>query len=501
MPWRAVLCSLLGGIFLGCSGDDIPCLPTSGGPHWLVEGEDLQAAMRCATGIDLPVDLEVEGVPPGADFDAESRVLRWTPGLGQAGNYDLVFRIPSYGETKRERIGVADAWESAANLPISNFLEYPEEFGLPVLHLEVEENEMNGTSFVPAKVTYGGHLYEVGAKYRGKSSRKYPKKSMTLKFSKDDRFADPSRNFVGRKKIALITTFDDNSYVRARLAFELWRRLDPRHVFVRTYHVVVYVNGSYHGLYLLADKVNDDLVKRFGLSGDGNLYQATKQEANFSLLTRKGDPKQSLAVGYRKKEGAPAEGEPGAFDDLEALVRWVAEAPDEEFRLSLKKLVRIEDYEHWWFLVMFALAGDNDEKNTYHFHDPRSGPWRVFLWDFNWSFGQDWRTRREDPATPRLSTHNLLFKRLLDDPDLRLKKRLKAELRRTFALDEVLPLVDGYLAEVGASARRDEAKWGESYRAYYFQKAARQDFLSHREEAEYLRAWIRARWRYLDEKF
>ena len=299
----------------------------------------------------------------------------------------------------------------------------------------------------------------------------------------------------------MVSTFDDNSYIRGRLAFELWRRLDDQHIFVRTYNAVLYVNGIYHGLYLLAEKVNDDLVERFGLREEGNLYQALFQDANFSKLDRYGAPKASLSMGYEKKEGLPLEGEPDAFGDLEELVNFVSTSTDADFRAGFSKLARQRDYENWWLLVMFALAGDNDEKNTYHYHDPQGGPWRVFLWDFNWSFGQDWQTLREPPSEPRLSTHNLLFERLLDDRGVMLKKRLKQELRETFDLEEVLALVDEYLAEVRAAALRDEQKWGAEHSTYYGATAGRKDFLDHDGEAAYLRSWIEGRWEYLDQRF
>lgn len=474
-----------------------PCEPTSGGPHAILEGEPFSAVVSCATGAELPDDLIVEGLPEGATWDEASRSIVWTPGLDQAGSYEIVLRLPELGETTTERIGVVDNWEDPANVPVLDFLAYPEEHGLPVLHLELDLRELGDAGVAPATVTYGGRVYAAEAEYRGKL---YPKKSFTLRFPEEDRFSDPVRGFDGARTIALVSGFDDNSYIRTRLLFELWRRLDAEHLYVRSFHAVVYLNGQYHGLYLLAEHVDGEVPARFGLRKDGNLYLAVDQDANFSALDRLSMPKSSLSVGYEKREGSPPAGEPGAFDDLEELVAFVSGSSDDEFRTRFAELVRRRDYENWWILVMFALAGDNDEKNSLHYHDPEGGPWRVFLAESNWAFGQNGQTVREPATTPRISTHNLLFKRLLDDPAVGLRQRLKQELHGTFALATMLELVDALQAEVKTAALRDERKWGESY-ATQFSTVGRLDLLDHEGEAAYLRAWIEERWNYLDGRF
>jgi hypothetical protein len=476
------------------------CQPTSGGPHSIVEGEPLSATIHCATGQALPADLVVEGLPTGATYEPESGALIWTPGLDQAAVYEIVLRVPSQKETTTERIGVTDRWEAPDNVPVVDFLKYPEEHGLPVLNLVVA-GQVNATASVPATVTYGGHVYAAEAQYLARTTLKYPKKSFSVTFAEEDRFSDAGRGFTGIRTIELVSSFDDNSYIRGRLASELWKRLDAEHVFVRSYNAVVYLNGVYHGLYLLAEKVDGELMGRFGLRAEGNLFQAVDQNANFSALDRYAVPKPSLSMGYEKMQGLPLGGEPGAFDDLEDLVNFVATSTDEDFRAGFAELARQRDYENWWLMVMFTLAGDSDEKNTYHYHDPEGGPWRMFLLDFNWSFGQNWQTLRELPTVPRVSTHNLLFKRLLDDPGVMLRNRLKQELRASFALEKVLALVDEYQAEVKAAALRDELKWGAEYSTYFAVPAGRTDFLNHEGEAAYLRTWIEGRWQYLDGRF
>lgn len=474
------------------------CEPTSGGPHSILEGEPFSATISCATGEALPDDLIVEGLPSGATYDPASRTLSWTPALDQAAVYDVVIKSTAQNETITERIAVTDNWEAPGNVPVADFLVYPEEHGLPVLNLEVPVGLLSAASYAPATVTYGGRTYVAEAQYRGKS---YAKKSFSVQFAEEDPFADAGRGFEGIRTLALISSFDDNSYIRSRLAFELWRRLDAEHLHVRSYNAVVYLNGVYQGLYLLAEEVDGDLLARFGLRQEGNLYRAVDQDANFSALDRLAVPKSSFSAGYEKQSGVPLAGEPGAFDDLEEFVRFVATSTDEDFRAGFSQIARQRDYENWWVMVMFTLAGDSDEKGTLHYHDPDGGLWRVFLADSNWNFGQNWQTLRELPTEPRISTHNLLFKRLLDDPAANLRVRLDQALHGPFDLASVLALVDEYQAEVKAAALRDERKWGTDYTTQFIAPVVRTDFLNHEGEAAYLRSWIEARWNYLNDRF
>ena len=127
----------------------------------------------------------------------------------------------------------------------------------------------------------------------------------------------------------------------------------------------------------------------------------------------------------------------------------------------------------------------------------------MLVWDFNWSFGQEWRTEREAPDDGRVSTHNRLFDRLLDSPRFGppLRARLVDALRGPLALEHTLPLVDAYAAEIEAASARDDRRWGADHEAYFEVAGKRQDFLSPPEERAYVRSWIEGRWAYLLAKF
>ena len=470
------------------------CRPSGGGPHWLTEEETLDLSIGCALDHDLAgEELVLDPVPPGASWDAATGRLRWTPGLDQAAVYRVRITAPSLGEEGELVIGVADAWDHPDNLPIADRLAYPMEYGVPVFFLDPAP--VADEPYVPVTIVYGGRTWQAEGKLRGASSLNYPKKSYTLKFP-GERFSDPDQDggFAHKRRVVLTTAFDDNSYIRQWLAFELWSRMEPT-IPVQAYPAVVYDGDQFRGVYTVTDHVDDDLMQASGLSERGNLYKAINHDANFRLTNASGDPKATLHDGFEKKEGAPEEGQPGAFDDLDELVEFVASADDATFAAEIGERVELADYEKWWALVTFIRADDSAGKNTYHYHDATRS-WRVVPWDFNASFGQAWTTRRL-PASPvdPYTGANRLFERLLADPELRAGMLDRARALHgdgPLALGEVLGLVDEMTARVEPVARRDWARWEAEYRAYGLW-SDRTDWTGFDEEVAYLRAWLGGR--------
>ena len=352
------------------------CAPTGGGPHWILELETVEFQLRCSTGLDLPPQqFSVGSLPLGAVYDAESATLSWTPDLDQGSVYTLELSVPAFEESGVVTIGVADRFDDPANVPVLDPTTYTEEYGLPVLHLD-NDPALNSDAYSPAVITYRGHVYFAESKLRGASSLGYPKNSYTLKFTKEDKFTDPEviDGFLEKRKIVLTSTFDDNTYLRQRLAFELWNRLDPGHIQVQAYNGVVFLDGKYWGLYLIGDHIDGYLMEDHGLLQDGDLFKARTHDANFRLTDANGNPKGTPHQGLTKSEGFPIEGEAGAFDDLDELITFVATALSSEFLAQVDSLIDRRDYEDWWIFVTAISAGDSAGKNAYHYHDPAGRP-------------------------------------------------------------------------------------------------------------------------------
>jgi spore coat protein CotH len=468
----------------GADGGGDRCRPTGGGPYWLTEGEEVAFDVSCATGLDLGQDaFAIDALPDGAEFDAGH--FAWTPGLDQAAVYRIQVAASELGETGEVLVGVADAWDADGNLPVVDPTQYPLEYGLPVLFLSPPPTAEE--PYVPVSVVYGGVEYAAEGKLRGASSLDYPKKSYILKFD-GQRFSDPDADggFMNKGHVVLTSTFDDNSYLRQWLAYELWSRLEPT-IPVQSYMAVVYMDGVYFGLYTVTDHIDGDVMRASGLSEEGNLYKAINHDANFRLTNSDGADKGTLHDGYEKKEGAPIDD----FGDLDELVKFVATASDQEFAEGIDQRVELADYEKWLITSSYSRADDSAGKNSYHYHDATRS-WRVAPWDFNASFGQDWTTRRTAAAPADFYPDaNHLFERLLAEPTLAAAfgQRYRDALAGPLAQAVVLALIDDEAARIDFGAHRDWARWEAQYRSFG-RWSDRTDWTTYDEEVQYLRDWI-----------
>lgn len=467
------------------------CLPEAGGPYWVLEGEPLTITLRCETGLSLAeAGLEIDVLPAGATWSAPAGELTWTPELDQAAVYLITFTAVGTSESTAVKVGVADAWEDPHNVPVVDPLLYTEELGLPVFFLSpVPANK----EYLAASVIHGGHVYAAEAKVRGAASLAYPKLSYTLKFTKEDKFQEPSRDFLDKRKINLHCGFDDNSHLRNRLSLDTWNRMDPGHVQMQSYSAVLYLNGEYWGLYTVIDHIDGFLMEDHGYDQHGDLFKATDPEANFSLFYR-GKRKATPHEGVEKTEGIPLDGEPEAFRDLDDVVRFVEQANVAAFRAEIGSRIDLRDYQDWWMLSVLVYANDSVNKNSYHYHDV--GPFRFIPWDYNASFGQNWRTVRRSPEIDEDFTGvNRLFERLVLDPAMRgpLDERYARILAERVPVHEMLARIDQMTREIEPSAKRDEAKWADEYRSF-FRWSDRSDFTTWEEEVAYVRAWTETRW-------
>jgi hypothetical protein len=361
-----------------------------------------------------------------------------------------------------------------------------EESGLPVFHLRPLAG-LEDENYRPAEIVFRGRSWPAAeAKYRGRSSLAYPKKSFTLKFPKADRFSDPDRGFVDRRRLVLITTFDDTSRLRQRLALELWSRISG--IKLRTASAIVYVDGVYQGIYTVADHIDEDLLVAQGRAAGGTLYKAVSHDANFFGL-------EQIQTAFELKEGAPAAD--GSFADLADLITFLRSGSGADAH-ALAERIDLDSYRAWLVLVTAILATDTLAKNAYHHRDPRDGLWRTVLWDFNASFGQDWDTTRFGTNVDPLSlatASNLIFSRLVNTPGLAegTRESYRALLAGPLSREVVLGLVADYARELAPAVPRDEQRWGQEHRAFP-RWAARTDFKDFDAEVAYVRRWIETRW-------
>jgi len=137
--------------------------------------------------------------------------------------------------------------------------------------------------------------YKVGISFKGNSSLKstYQQgiKKLPLKLDFDE-FEDTypaidNQRFFGFKQVSLKNNYDDKSFVREKVASDLFYAFglaSPMTAFYRVY--VDFGEGStYFGLYTMVEEVDNTVIKTQFASNDGNLYKPEGSAATFAAGT------------------------------------------------------------------------------------------------------------------------------------------------------------------------------------------------------------------------
>ena len=497
---------------------EVECRPrivseeTEGDEVFVTEGETLTVVFDCASGLDRSeFEATVNPLPPGARFDDESWELTWETSLTDAGHHEVALAVHPVDlgdwqiEEETVELWVADGHDDPLNVPVDP-VEYTEEWGLPVIHLEPSEELSQ--CHVPATVTFMGRSYEAEMKIRGGISVRYPKNSFTVRFDEDDLDADVL-GLGDEDHLVLITTFDDNSYVRQMLAYDLWAEMaehwGEQRFTPRTSFVVVYLDGEYHGLYIACDRIDDHFMNEMGFDDEANLYKSVNHNANFYRTRDGGADKGTLHEGYEKKEGEPVcepaqcgeeeECEEGAFFDLEALVAFSADSDHETFWAEAHEWMNVDEFMDWYLFVYFTMAGDSIGKNAYLYNQPDQWEFRYIPWDFNDSWGQNYLTVRvATDFTRNARRFNGIFAHFLDHPEAAevLWSRFRdLRDRGPFRAAWLQARIDDYYEAMERSAQRDWDRWRGEHIEHFSEW--REEPTEFDEEQEYLREWITGR--------
>lgn len=266
---------------------------------------------------------------------------------------------------------------------------------LPRLEIETEsgmlpgDEEASGTMRLTEGHEGGASRIEaaIRIRLRGNTSRRFPKKSYRLKLVEADG-AKRDLALCGLRADddwILNPMYSDTSKIREAMAYWLWDEINSRGraaASSRPTYVEVWLNGAYHGLYLLQERVDR---KQVGADREkGILYKVVAND-------RPDAARMSAAGGAEACGGLEL-----AFTGSAVKSAWAPAAdymallngdmPAGNARLSRQNAV---DYALWSLLVQ---ARDNRFKNMYIHCVWEDGGYVLYRipWDLNHTFGDLW---------------------------------------------------------------------------------------------------------------
>ena len=390
---------------------------------------------------------------------------------------------------------------------------------LPLINLTVETDNINKDDYTAATLEITDPAakdlaeitdkYACKVKYRGTASLAYDKKSFAVKLLDENGKSLDAALFGMREDDSWIldAMAADRSRLRNRLCTDMWNAMSKT-PYDTDYEnrngtegkfVELFINGKYHGLYCITDKINRKLLglKKAKANADGTttingvLYKTDSWgEDTFMSLTEDmpgtSTTWQNWELDY--PDDYPCE---EAWAPLVGFKNFCISSGDEDFKEGIAEHLyaqNVTDYH------VFALATGicNNKENDIYLSTPNANKGMQMLIT-PWSLGTSLGTNAEGdydvrPADNEMATKMILFKRLWDgkvnDYQYETAKRWEELYGNALSTENFNARIDAY-----AKAFDESGAWQREYDAWGNGAVQLQD--TPYKEANYIKSWYK----------
>ncbi|WP_047153435.1 CotH kinase family protein [Aneurinibacillus tyrosinisolvens] len=300
---------------------------------------------------------------------------------------------------------------------------------IPFYFLTIEEEDLEDLRSdiwddtpISAYLKVGNTIYDIDIAYRGSYTREFRKKSYRIEF------VSP-RRCSGAREIHLNAEYKDPSLIRNKLSFDFFQDLGV--LSPHSQHVNLTRNGSFKGVYLQLESVDEMFLKKRGLP-PGPIYYAVNNNANFSLM-REGKQKESLLSGYERVFE-------NRSDDqfLHEFIYQINTVPLSDFPDEISKYINVDKYLRWLAGAVCTMNNDGFTHNYALYRNSETGLFEIIPWDYDATWGRkvNGGTMRYNYVPIEGSKDNHLSHLLLQVPEFRKHYRniLEETLETTFTV-------------------------------------------------------------------
>ena len=296
-------------------------------------------------------------------------------------------------------------------------------------------------------------MLNVGFRLRGNTSRASAKKSFKIKFNA---FISGTK-YQGVKELNLNGSHNDPTMVREKLFYDVWNLagLPPR----RSGFAKLYLNGSYYGLYINIEELDDEWAQRVFGTDDGNLYKCIYPADLKYLGTNPTLYKNQLhEPGVRAYDLKTNE----LTDDYSDLARLctVINTPA-NFECEIQKVINVQGFLKAYAVEILAADWDDyayNKNNFFLYNNPKTGLFEFITYDTDNSFGVDFGG---GPFTTRNiytwqnTTNGILVNKLLAVPSFKNQFSFYLNQLTNNAFSNLFDRIDAMKTLISSAAQED----------------------------------------------
>ena len=279
---------------------------------------------------------------------------------------------------------------------------------MSVVDLELIFEDLTSNKEYPAMFVYSrgnktDTVQKVGFKLKGgnASTRNITKKSFEVVFNSFNK----SSNFHNLKRLKLNAQEKDPTMIRAKLASDLFHEMKV--VTPRTNHVEVYINGTYYGLYLNEELVNEQFLATHFDNKNGNLYEI-KENGSLGYLGVEANRYKVLQDGKRVY-GLKTNVSRDDYSDLANFINRLHLSDESTFQEAMERTFNVDMFLRTLAVDIFIgnWAGYSYSMGNYYlYHNPRTDKFEYIPYRLEDTFGidemsEDWAMRNLYAWTPK----------------------------------------------------------------------------------------------------
>ena len=317
----------------------------------------------------------------------------------------------------------------AAGTPLTVYLYDDETFSrlsvvlttLPVITIETGGAEIGRddvacdvTLFRPREGSSGAERAAFPAliHMRGATSTTLPKVGHAVELYEKDRSDTRKASLLSMRKDddwILNPVYSDESKIRDAVAWRVWEAVGA-HAFgdapgtVDFRYVEVILDGTYHGFYVLMEKLDRKTV---GAGTDGALFKGKTWAIPSSAAFRAADGTTETCCGVELKYPDPGKAPADVWQGMAEFTELVYEDRNSRFVSEIEERVDVHNMLDYWLFLQIVLGSDNTWKNMY-FAD-FDGKIRVLPWDLDVTFGLAWSESKRNYLYRQLSLSSEIF--------------------------------------------------------------------------------------------
>ena len=352
--------------------------------------------------------------------------------------------------------------------------------------------------------------YHCKLRYRGASSARFEKKSFAVKLL-DDTGEDLDACILGIRKEnswILDAMAIDRARMRNRVCFDIWNMMSGTPYTTKYGNrngtegrfVEVFLNGTYHGLYCMSDKIDRKLLalKKSKVANEnavvvrGLLYKgvAWNDRTDIYLLSYADNSVDTVA--WNAWELKYPEDYPSArtWQPLMDLIDFCSEATaDETFRHEWQEHFHVGNLVDYVVFTCALNVGDNAYKNTYLSTTDTFNGCRFLLtpWDMDMSLGGLWDGRYSESLTlphryNNIAPFNRIYAQNMDDFRDKVQERWWQLAPTLLSVASVHAVLDDY-----ATSFRISGAWQREYERWNGNPVPLKEDIA--DEVDYIKKW------------